>query len=60
MKHYNKNHDIEALACILGHKSTKTIEIYIRKTVSEYTETMDIWDYDNKKYDVRIKLSKYF
>ena len=31
-EHYNKNHDIEALARILGHKSTKTTEIYIRKT----------------------------
>lgn len=57
-EHYNKNHDIEALARILGHKSTKTTEIYIRKTASEYAETMDIWDYDNKKYDRRIKLSQ--
>ena len=51
---------LEAIARILGHKSTKTTEIYIRKTASEYAETMDIWDYDNKKYDRRIKLSKYF
>ena len=27
LEHYNKNHDIEALARILGHKSTKTTEI---------------------------------
>ena len=48
-EYYKKNHDIEALGRILGHKSTKTTEIYIRKTASEYAETMDIWDFENKK-----------
>lgn len=47
-EHYKKNHDIEALARILGHKNSKTTEIYIRKTASEYAKTMDIWDFDNK------------
>lgn len=58
LEHYNKNHDIEALSRILGHKSTKTTEIYIRKTASEYAKTMDIWEFDNKKCDGRIKLSQ--
>ena len=57
-EHYMKNGDIEALARILGHKSTKTTEIYIRKTASEYAKTMDIWEFDNKKCDGRIKLSQ--
>ena len=58
-EHYMKNGDIEALSRILGHKSTKTTEIYIRKTASEYAKTMDIWEFDNKKCNRRIKLFKY-
>ena len=57
-EHYMKNGDIEALSRILGHKSTKTTEIYIRKTASEYAKTMDIWEFDNKKCNRRIKLSQ--
>ena len=42
-KHYSKHKDIEALANILGHSSTETTLIYLRKTVEEYGITMDIW-----------------
>ena len=43
VKHYSIHKDIEALANILGHSSTETTLIYLRKTVEEYGITMDIW-----------------
>ena len=43
VKHYSIHKDIEALASILGHSSTETTLIYLRKTVEEYGITMDIW-----------------
>ena len=43
VKHYSVYKDIEALASILGHSSTETTLIYLRKTVEEYSITMDIW-----------------
>ena len=43
VKHYSVQKDIEALASILGHSSTETTIIYLRKTVEEYGITMDIW-----------------
>lgn len=43
VKHYSIYKDIEALANILGHSSTETTMIYLRKTVEEYGITMDIW-----------------
>ena len=43
VKHYSIHKDIEALANILGHSSTETTLIYLRKTVEEYGITLDIW-----------------
>ena len=43
VKHYSIYKDIEALSSILGHSSTETTLIYLRKTVEEYGITMDIW-----------------
>ena len=49
VKHYSIHKDIEALASILGHSSTETTLIYLRKTAEEYGLTMDIWHIDKKK-----------
>ena len=49
VRHYSIHKDIEALASILGHSSTGTTLIYLRKTAEEYGITMDIWYKVKKK-----------
>ena len=49
VKHYSIYKDIEALASILGHSSTETTLIYLKKTAEEYGITMDIWHKKKKK-----------